>query len=447
MSRRAKIRTASFLTALFVGLGASSLLNAQEAAAYRRILSASQQHAFAELTAQLEGLDSVLQKGRYATSPALLSSLCAEVYSRSCAAQAALGELPYSNIELEQTAAFLSKAGDYAWSVSRTAAGGGSTDREREALAGLAQVSADLTGKLHVLQEELNQGGFSLESVQEAEQRLSHSDNGQVTAGSSFQTMEKEFPELPTLIYDGPFSEHLTGRTPSLLEGRSDVDAETALRAAAAFLDRPADSLELVSVGEGALPTYAFSLPGEELYLEVTRQGGVVMELLSGRQIGPSQLLPESALAIAKDFLRERGYTDMAETYFIRQGGQFTVNFAWQDGEVLCYPDLIKVTVALDNGDVTAFEAEGYVTNHRDRDLPAPAVFEEEARAALPSDLTVLAHRLALIPTSGQYEVLCHEFKCENAEGQHVLVYVNARTGQEEKILLLLEDESGTLVK
>lgn len=447
MSRRARIRIVSFLTALFVGLGAASLLNAREAAAYKRILVSSQQHAFAELTAQLEGLDRALQKGRYATSPSLLASLCAEVYSRSCAAQAALGELPYSNIELEQTAAFLSKAGDYAWSLSRTAAGGGSTEEERQVLAGLAQVSANLAGKINDLQEELNQGGFSLESVQEAEHRLSNSDSGQVTAGSSFQTMEKEFPELPTLIYDGPFSEHLTGRTPSLLEGKPQVDTEAALRAAAAFLDRPADGLELVSMGEGALPTYAFSLPEEELYLEVTRQGGVVVQLLCGRQIGPSQLLPESALAIARDFLRERGYTDMAETYFIRQGGQLTVNFAHQDGEVLCYPDLIKVTVALDNGDVTNFEAEGYVTNHKDRNLPSPTVFEEEARTVLPSDLTVLAHRLALIPTSGQYEVLCHEFQCENSEGQHILIYVHAQTGQQEKILLLLEDESGTLVQ
>lgn len=447
MSRRAKIRTVSFLTALIVGLGASSLLSAREAAAYKLMLSNSQQHAFAELTAQLEGLDSALQKGRYATSPALLTSLCAEVYSRASAAQAALGELPYSNIELEQTAAFLSKTGDYAWSLSRAAAAGGCADQSRESLAGLAQVSSDLSARLSALQDELNQGGFSLESVQEAEERLSRSDAGQVTAGSAFQTMEKEFPELPTLIYDGPFSEHLTGRTPSFLEGRDEVDAETALRAAAAFLDRPADSLELVSMGEGALPVYAFSLPGEDLYLEVTRRGGVVMELLSGRQIGPSQLLPESALAIARDFLRERGYPDMAETYFIRQGGQFTVNFAYQDGEVLCYPDLIKVTVALDNGDVTAFEAEGYVTNHKDRDLFLPAASGEAAQTCLPSDLAVLGHRLALIPTSGQYEVLCHEFKCENAEGGHVLVYVNAQTGQQEKILLLLEDENGTLVQ
>lgn len=44
--------------------------------------------------------------------------------------------------------------------------------------------------------------------------------------------------------------------------------------------------------------------------------------------------------------------------------------------------------------------------------------------------LTVLAHQLALIPTGGEYEVLCHEFKCQNASGGHVLVYVDAADGR-----------------
>ena len=50
-----------------------------------------------------------------------------------------------------------------------------------------------------------------------------------------------------------------------------------------------------------------------------------------------------------------------------------------------------------------------------------------------------------MIPTGGKDEVLCHEFKCIDSEERHCLVYINAETGAEEKILILLEDESGTL--
>lgn len=64
--------------------------------------------------------------------------------------------------------------------------------------------------------------------------------------------------------------------------------------------------------------------------------------------------------------------------------------------------------------------------------------------------LTVLSERLALIPTSGQNEVLTYEFQTRAGEGddaQKILVYVNASTGAEEQILLLLETPEGTMTK
>ena len=69
----------------------------------------------------------------------------------------------------------------------------------------------------------------------------------------------------------------------------------------------------------------------------------------------------------------------------------------------------------------------------------------EEAAAAVPDSLEVLAVQLALVPSDGRYETLCHEFKCAAADERHYIIYVNAQTGAQHKILILLEDESGTL--
>jgi len=85
--------------------------------------------------------------------------------------------------------------------------------------------------------------------------------------------------------------------------------------------------------------------------------------------------------------------------------------------------------------------------NHRQRELSAPLLSVETARQLLSPTLTVLSHQLAVIPTSGQYELLCHEFLCQTREGSHILVYINAQNGHEEKLLLLQEDENGTLVR
>lgn len=447
MSRRVRVRFAVFPLAAAVIAACFALRFHAQAQSARRQLSHCYQHAFAELTAQLSGMDAALQKSRYASYPALRAALCAEVYSRASAAQAALGELPFSNVKLEQTAAFLARVGDYAWALAKA---GDVTQNSRETLSALADISADLSRRVYAVQESLNAREFSPEALSWAEETLAAEETGgYLPAGNLFQSVEEEFPELPTLIYDGPFSDHLLDRTPKLLDGLEAVDADTARRRAAAFLDEPADKLTLTGTREGGLPIYAFSADRTEgsVYLEVTRQGGTVLSLLTDRHPGPVQLSAETARSIARDFLLEQGYADMAQTYEIQEENALILHFAYQEGGILCYPDLIKVTVALDTGEIVGFEGEGYVMNHEKRNLSAPSVTEENARASLSPGLTVLSQQLALIPTAGEGEVLCNEFTCQGEDGRHVLVYFNAQTGREEKILILLEDENGTLVR
>ena len=82
---------------------------------------------------------------------------------------------------------------------------------------------------------------------------------------------------------------------------------------------------------------------------------------------------------------------------------------------------------------------------HEQRALGGVSFDTEAAVSTLSPWLTVRSHRPALIPTEGKNEVLCEEYLCETPEGKHALVYLNAETGREEQILLLLESESGTL--
>ena len=409
--RRKQVLAASFLAGAFAVTAGFAVQGHARAAQYRRMLDNTYQHAFTELATAAGELDVALRKVTYATSPELFSALCAQAYSKALAAQSALGELPYGNVELEQTAAFLAKTGDYAMALARDAYGETAcTEAHRETLRGLAGAASTLSGALQSLLAELDAGTIRPEDVETVQARLSNAtESGELPAGSAFQTVEADFPEVPALIYDGPFSDHLSGRTPKMLEGLPQVSEAEARRAAAAFLGLREDIFTLSAQGEA-------SLSAQE-----------------GRQK-------------AAEFLSERGYQDMDPSYSIRQDGILTVHFASRQDGVYCYPDLVKVGVALDTGDVVSFESEGYLMNHGDRTLPAPAVSEAEAAAQVDGSLTVLAHQLALIPTGGEYEVLCHEFKCQNASGGHVLVYVDAADGRQERILLLQEDENGTLV-
>ena len=449
--RRVRVLAASFTAAAFavsVGFGVQGYARAED---YRRQLDNGYRQAFTELTTAAGELDAALEKVTYATTPSLFAALCAQAYAKALAAQTALGELPYGNVELEQTAAFFAKAGDYAMAMARGAgAEGVCTDENRETLRGLAAAAGELSATLQALQLQLDGGALHPEDVAAVEARLAAAaeDGGQITGGSAFQTVEADFPQVPTLIYDGPFSEHLSGRTPQMLEGLPQVTEEEARRAAAAFAGLRAEVFTRTSDGAGNLPAWGFSAlaDGGELYVEITKQGGQVLQMLSSRPVGEAALSRKEGVEQAAAFLEEHGYRDMAPSYFLEGDGILTVHFAPVLDGVYCYPDLVKVGVALDNGDVVSFEAHGYLMNHGAREPAAPAVSADEAAERVDSSLTVLSRQLALIPTGGEYEVLCHEFKCQNADGGHVLVYVNAATGQQERILLLLEDENGTLV-
>ena len=449
--RKMQVLAVSFTAAAFavsVGFGVQGHARAED---YRRQLDNGYRQAFTELTTAAGELDAALEKVTYATTPDLFAVLCAQAYAKALAAQSALGELPYGNVELEQTAAFFAKAGDYAMAMARGTNGEGvCTDENRETLRGLAAAAGELSATLQALQLQLDGGALHPEDVAAVEARLAAAaeDGGQITGGSAFQTVEADFPQVPTLIYDGPFSEHLSSRTPQMLEGLPQVTEEEARRAAAAFAGLRAEVFTPTSDGAGNLPAWGFSAlaDGGELYVEITKQGGQVLQMLSSRPVGEAALSRKEGVEQAAAFLEEHGYRDMAPSYFLEGDGILTVHFAPVLDGVYCYPDLVKVGVALDNGDVVSFEAHGYLMKHGAREPAAPAVSADEAAERVDPSLTVLSRQLALIPTGGEYEVLCHEFKCQNADGGHVLVYVNAATGQQERILLLLEDENGTLV-
>lgn len=451
MSRK-KIRIISAAAAAFALAAGFALQGHSRASHYRQLLENSAAHAYYELTTAVSELDAALQKAQYAATPVYLEVLCTDIYSKATAAQMALSELPESYALLPRTTAFLARVGDYAGALSKSAAVNGQYSEETyTTLTALARASSALSASLLDLESDLSGASISITELWLMEQALADktSDGSAAEGGTAFQTMEADFPEIPTLIYDGPFSEHLGGKEPLALAGLAQVNRDEARAAAADFLGLRPHILEPVGEGDGVLPVWGFSatVDGGELYVEVTRQGGKVLSMFTNRAPTDAILSTQDALTAAHSFLTQRGYHSLAETYYTEQGNILTVNFACMQNHVLCYPDLIKVSVAMDTGAITGFESHGWIMNHTQRSFDIPAVSAEEARRKISPHLQIMSHQMALIPSKGQYEVLCHEFKCRTEQDSHVLIYVNAATGNEEQILLLLEDSHGTLVR
>ena len=448
--RRKTVLLTSYILAGFAVLGAVAYSANLRAESYRLQLENNYHHAFSELVSGVGELDSALQKVLYATTPSMVSSVCAEIYGKAQSAQYALGELPFSSYKFQNMSGFITKAGDYAYMLSKKSAGGAeSTEEEHGNLQKLSDTASVLSDNLNQLLADTTNSGVRFGRIDELTDTASQIGN-EATANilqDSFSVMEGEFPETPTLIYDGPFSTHIAGLKPKLTEGKGDITAEDAREKAAAFLGMKSSALKPNGERAGNLPVYLFytNADGGTISFEVTKKGGIITDVFNSRLIKARALTPQDAVKIAGRFLTKKGYKAMKQSYEMTEGNTCTVNYAYTTGDVICYTDLIKVSVALDNGGIVGFESQGYVMNHSERPVPEAKISEDQAKTKISPHLTILSHELAIIPTAGKNEVFCHEFKCENGNGNHYIVYVNAQTGNEEKILILQETPQGTL--
>lgn len=432
-----------------LALGASAVVSNERAETYKRQMTNNNQRAFGELVTAMSEIDSALQKSLYATSPGMCAATCTEAFGKAMMAQMAIGVLPYSSQELEQIAGFVSRVGDYTYSIARNAVNGSVyTQEERENLRALSQTASMLSGNLRELQAEMSDGRLTMDELTKAEERMDQVEESlPETLGDGIRLIEQEFPEIPTLVYDGPFSSHLEEGSPKLLEGAAEVDENTAMEAVAEFLGIQSGAITPQGKVESEVPRWSFGAVTEtgEVSVSVSVAGGVVMSVLGAHPEGEATLGAEEAVDKALEVLGGGGYENMKETYYVIDGNVAVINFAYMQGDVICYPDLINVSIALDSGALVGFEAHGYINAHCQRELATPAVTIEEARGCVTDDLKILSEGLALIPTGGKYEVLCYEFKCETESGQHYLIYVDVESGDQEKILILLEDETGAL--
>ncbi|MBQ3071811.1 MAG: germination protein YpeB, partial [Oscillospiraceae bacterium] len=337
------------------------------------------EHAFGELVTAVSELDTALEKSVWATSPALVGSLCTEVFGKAMTAQMSLSALPFSAQELEQLSGFISRVGDYAFALSRTAPERGAYSAEElENLRALSGTAGTLSQNLKSLRSDVQDGTLLLLAPERAAETISDAVPEQIgTLSDSLRLIEQEFPEIPSLIYDGPFSEHLSGVAPRALEGEAEIGEEKAREIAAGFLGVGKGRVYALEGSAGDIPCYCFGADeegGASAYVSVTKCGGRVLSLLSSRPVGSATVDVDTALNTAARFLERCGYENMAETYHMTQGGVLTVNYACRQGEVLCYSDLVKVSVALDSGRVCGLEARGWITAHTQRELPAPTV-------------------------------------------------------------------------
>lgn len=407
-------------------------------------LAGRYQRSFYELMAHVQSVEILLAKALVASDQQ--AALLSDIWQQASAAQEDLTQLPLGEDVIGRTARFLTQVADYAQSFLRRNT---TIEAEWDNLQRLYQQAGALNRELHNI--EANYGDPRTYFTQLT--RLSRQPEGQGPAmAAGFRDIDRTMQGYPTLVYDGPFSEHLERQEPKGL-GKEKIDADGAVRRALGFLD-PEPGARYNGRASGTvrakIPAWRVEVdpapgsPGSRAVVDVSEQGGQVVWMLVLRPAGEPTLSVDQARNKATQFLAARGYPPMEVTYHLQQGNTVTFNMAPVQNGVVLYPDLVKVTVALDNGQVVGLESTGYLFNHHTRELPAPRVTRAAAKAKLSPRLEVSGGRLALIPTGGGGEKLTYEFLAKLNEDAF-LIYTDALTGRQEKILKLIPLPGGTL--
>lgn len=417
---------------------------------YRQASENSYNAAFFELVDYVQNVETYLAKSLISSTPEHGAETLTNLWREANLAQAYLSRLPIESQELENTEKFLNQVSDYSYSLSRKNIYNESlSDEDFNNLKELHTYSQELENTLNQLSDDLNTGRFSWGELTE-KGTVAFAQQVDNISKESFSNLEENFHEYSGLIYDGAFSEHLTNAEPKGLTG-DDIDEDQAKEIAENFIGIE-NIKEISNLGyfeNATISNYGFSIKknnDETVNISISKKGGHVISMNANRDVNTESITQEQADEKGKQYLESKGFSNMKETYYLKQDGIVTINYAYNQENVVMYPDLIKVKVALDNGEILGLESTGYLNNHQKRDISNVKITKEEAKKNLNKNLEITSEGMAVIPTEWKTEILCYEFKGKVDE-REFLVYINAENGKEEDVLVITNTPNGTLTE
>ena len=416
--------------------GADGLLRASRA---QQALEDTYIRHVLETQEQLQAISTQLAKLQVAQDARMRVEMLSAVSRQADGVVGGLTALPLSHAAMSDTIKFCNQLSEYSLGLALLAASGDEMAAEDlKKLHELKNHCTLLMGQLAVAQQqmtELSASGSVFYEAASADARpleqVADPDNGM---------------EYPSMIYDGAFSDARRTGAPRGLNV-TQVDQQMAVEIARSFIgeERVQTAVPGVSAG-GILPSHGVTLTlrdGLVLNAEVTRQGGQMLWIMPENAAFSASLTLEECTQAAQAFLQKHGYGAMEAGHYQVYDGMAVIDFiAVQDG-VLLYPDQLKLQIRMDTGEVVGLEANQYLMNHTHRTGLQPKLTQEDALNAVSEQLAVSGVRLCVIP-QGDAERLCYEIT-GTYQQQTYMVYIDAMTGEEANVLMVVDGAEGAL--
>lgn len=391
----------------------------------------SYNRALYDFVSSINNIDSEILKLKISNNTLYDITAFCTVFAHANSAKSDLEVLP---VQAQNTSKFLNQLSDFSYSVVRGLVNGEDKSKYIDNINKMYESVSSLLDVSKKVYSDLNNGNIKWDEV--VKNSVNEMDK---SVDSNIFNIEKTFMEYEGIIYDGAFSNHETNIYPKL-QGEEITVEDAILKLKNIF---NTENVKYIDEINNKIELYVFDIDGKAMYL--TKKGGYIYQMIYDRSVDTKNITIDNAKENALNYLKLFGIENLVPTYYLENNNMVTISFANIEDNVVMYPDLIKVKVALDNGQIMMVEANGYIFNHENRDIKYSKSIKE-AKDTLSKDIVVENSRMCYIPTDYNTEILCYEFLC-TLDDRKFLIYINANNLVQEKIYILLETEGGTLAK
>ncbi|NLM20665.1 MAG: peptidase M4 [Peptococcaceae bacterium] len=458
----------AFGLSLAWGIYEYRLLNEQKTA-----LDNQYKRALNDLVTDVNEMETSMAKAKVANGPSLKVLYFGEIWKSSDTAVNRFSQIPSDEIGISYVETLVNQIADFSKSMTQKVAATGTMnaneakifDDMHQRIIEINRSLQDLSNQYYAenlawidkspgIWEKLGigkliqataqggeKGGDPNQGDPEAARQAGEQTPSSVRGG--LRQLDTSLQKYPPLSYKGDLDKHYVEKPLGLPEGV--IDERKAITVAKDFLHKLGfRDAEPQVTGHSDSPLGGFNLSFKDAYLEISKKGGVVTYYRNQRELNERRLDVPKAIEKGYAALKKLGW-DLVVTSTEDLDSYVMVEAVAQDKGVRIYPDKVRMTIAMDNGELIGFDANAYYAYHHDRQLNKKLSLAE-AKSKLAKNFKIIEERLAVISKIGNEEAFCYEFR-GTAFGEEYLIYIDAVDGSEVKISRVVNTPRGKLIQ
>jgi len=421
-------------TLIFLGLFISFFVTSKN---YETQLENAYKKNFYEVVSNINDLEVDLSKIVATNDPSTQKELLNGIYNTAILGVNNINLLPITYSKLSNINNFLNKMGGFSYSLLLSINDGSKIkDSDYEQITNLHTTVREIQYDLNSYVSRLAYDYNILDDIDFKDYESEDFSAGIINTESSNS-------KVPTLIYDGPFSDSVLNKE---IVGLGDIEysSDQVLSKLQSLYEDYEISFVNESNGKFSTYNYLVERDKQSLYVSVSKKGGLILTITSFGSGSSSNDSNYNGIQVAEEFASKLGIQNMYSVWTQTTGNIMYVNLAPIINKVIYYSDLIKVKVDLSLGEVIGWEATNYATNNKSRTFTT-SISLNDAQSKINNILDIKERNYVIIPDKYVGEVSAYEFIC-TWQNYTYYIYIDSNTGKEANILRVINTTNGELL-